>query len=60
MVKENNNFKELEKKELVELEGGNIVPIIPYPIVPMMIIKKIAIWMANQLYKKTYIAMKYV
>ena len=47
MVKENNNFKELEKKELVEFEGGNIVPIIPYPIVPMMIIKKIAVWMAN-------------
>ena len=45
MVKENNNFKELEKKELVEVEGGGFIPVVTGPIAPMLIVQEIVNWL---------------
>ncbi len=45
MVNENNKFKELEKKELVEVEGGGVMPAVTGPIVPMLIAQEIVKWL---------------
>lgn len=45
MLKEKDYFKELEKKELMEVDGGLIGPVVTYPIVPMLIAQEIVKWL---------------